>query len=282
MKIGSPEHRDTFCRHFHDTYTDFDPATLPWPELDEAALARLKSVPFWEEVFYTERRAGAIVAAFTETVTDPVLKKAIALQGFEEARHAKLIRVMIEKYGIDAAERPLEDVSDNVETRFKDFGFGECLDSFLGFGVFKIAMQSQFLPKEMFQIFENLMYEETRHIVFFINWMAYAQAQRGFLARLTLPFVSFYYYMRALGRMIGTAKRGKDLNDGKEFAATQASVFLDGFTFRRFLEDCYSENRRRMDAFDTELLRPSFLPQLTDAALSALRLWSFRARPLPA
>jgi hypothetical protein len=255
---------------------------LPWPELDEAALARLKSVPFWEEVFYTERRAGAIVAAFTETVIDPVLKKAIALQGFEEARHAKLIRVMIEKYGIDAAERPLEDVSDNVETRFKDFGFGECMDSFLGFGVFKIAMQSQFLPKEMFQIFENLMYEETRHIVFFINWMAYAQAQRGFLARLTLPFVSFYYYMRALGRMIGTAKRGKDLNDGKEFAATQASVFLDGFTFRRFLEDCYSENRRRMDAFDTELLRPSFLPQLTDAALSALRLWSYRARPLPA
>jgi hypothetical protein len=66
------------------------------------------------------------------------------------------------------------------------------------------------------------------------------------------------------------------------FAATQASVFLDGFTFRRFLEDCYSENRRRMGAFDTELLRPSFLPQLTDAALSALRLWSFRARPLPA
>ena len=282
MKIGSPEHRDIFCRHFHDTYTDYDPDTLPWPELDEDALKRLKSVPFWEEVFYTERRAGAIVAAFTETVTDPVLKEAIALQGFEEARHAKLIGVMITKYGIDAAERPLEDVTDNVETRFRDFGFGECMDSFLGFGVFKIAMQSQFLPKEMFQIFETLMYEETRHIVFFVNWMAYAQAQRGALARLALPFVSFYYYMRALGRMIGTAKRGKDLNDGKEFTATQASVFLDGFTFRRFLEDCYSENRRRMDAFDHELLRPSFLPQLADAALSALRLWSFRARPLPA
>ena len=187
MKIGSPEHRDTFCRHFMQTYTEFDPETLPWPELDEAALQRLKSVPFWEEVFYTERRAGAIVAEFIKTVTDPVMKEAVALQGFEEARHAKLIRVMIEKYGIDAAERPLEDVSDNVETRFKDFGFGECMDSFLGFGVFKIAMQSQFLPKEMFKIFETLMYEETRHIVFFVNWMAYTQAQKGFLARLALP-----------------------------------------------------------------------------------------------
>ena len=123
MKIGSPEHRDTFCRHFMQTYTEFDPDTLPWPDLDEAALQRLKSVPFWEEVFYTERRAGAIVAEFVKTIKDPVMKEAVALQGFEEARHAKLIRVMIEKYGIDAAERPLEDVSDNVETRVQGFRF---------------------------------------------------------------------------------------------------------------------------------------------------------------
>jgi hypothetical protein len=249
MKIGSPEHRDTFCRHFMQTYTEFDPDTLPWPDLDEAALNRLKSVPFWEEVFYTERRAGAIVAEFVKTIKDPVMKEAVALQ---------------------------------VETRFKDFGFGECMDSFLGFGVFKIAMQSEFLPAEMFNIFETLMYEETRHIVFFVNWMAYNQAQKGVLARLLLPLTDFRYYMRALGRMIGTAKRGKDLNDGKEFTATQASVFLDGFTFRRFLEDCYSENRRRMGVFDKELLRPSFLPQLAETALGAMRLWSFRAKPLPA
>ena len=78
MKIGSIEHRDTFCRHFMQTYTEFDPDTLPWPELDEAALTRLKSVPFWEEVFYTERRAGAIVAAFTETVTEVQNEKVLA------------------------------------------------------------------------------------------------------------------------------------------------------------------------------------------------------------
>ena len=84
MKIGSQEHRDTFCRHFKQTYTDYDPHVLPWPDLDDAALHRLRSVPFWEEVFYTERRAGAIVAAFTGTVTDPVLRDALALQGEEE------------------------------------------------------------------------------------------------------------------------------------------------------------------------------------------------------
>ena len=62
-----------------------------------------------------------------------------------------------------------------------------------------------------------------------------------------------------------------------EASTTQASVFLNDFTFRRFLEDCYSENRRRMDAFEPDLLRPSFLPQLAETALGALRLWSFRA-----
>jgi len=278
MKIGSQEHRDAFCRHFTQTYSEYDPNTLPWPVLDDEALHRLRSVPFWEEVFYTERRAGAIVAAFTETVADPVLKEALALQGREETRHAKLIRVMIEKYGLDAPERPLEDISEDIETRFKDFGFGECLDSFLGFGLFKIALQSGFLPKEMLRIFETLMYEETRHIVFFINWMAYTEARQGWLARTMLPLTSLHYYLRAIGRMIGLARRGKELNDGKNFAATQVSMFLDGFNFRQFLEDCYSENSRRMSAFEPELLRPSFMPQLADAALAALRLWNARAK----
>jgi len=66
------------------------------------------------------------------------------------------------------------------------------------------------------------------------------------------------------------------LNDGKNFAATQVSMFLDGFNFRSFLEDCYAENSRRMSSFDPELLRPSFLPQLAEVALKALRLWSAR------
>ena len=281
MKIGSQEHRDTFCRHFIETYTDYNPHTLPWPELDDAALQRLRAVPFWEEVFYTERRAGAIVTAFTQTVTDPVLREALALQGDEETRHATMIRVMIDRYGLDAPERPMEDISQNIERRFKDFGFGECLDSFVGFGLFKIASQAEFLPKEILKIFETLMYEETRHIVFFINWMAYAEAQRGWFARTMLPLTSLHYYIRALVRMAGLAKRGKELNDGKNFAATQVSVFLDGFNFRKFVEDCYSENSRRMGAFDPELLRPSFLPQLAEVALRAMRLWNTRSKLEP-
>ena len=88
--------------------------------------------------------------------------------------------------------------------------------------------------------------------------------------------MSLRYYSRALHHKIRFARRGKQVDDGKGLAALQVSMFLDGFNFRRFLEDCYAENSRRMSVFDPELLRPSFLPQLTHVALKALRLWGRR------
>ncbi|TAN04726.1 MAG: hypothetical protein EPN36_07710 [Rhodanobacteraceae bacterium] len=260
-----------------DTHLDYDPDTLPWPELAEKDLARLRSVPFWQEVYHTERRAGAIVAAFTPQVADPVVHAAMALQGFEEHRHAELIRVMIERYGIDATAQPLEKLPDDLETAFIDFGFGECLDSFLGFGAFKSARQSEFLPESLFGIFDKLMFEETRHIVFFINYMAWREKRRG-LGRVRRAVKSLRFYGRAGNRLKGMVKRGQDANDGKDFAVTEASVFLQGFSFRRFVEDCYRENARRMSAFDPGLMQPRLLPAIAGLALRGMRAWD-AARP---
>jgi len=278
MKICSDAHRDLFCGQFVASYTDYDPANLPWPELDAADLARLRSVPFWQEVLHTERRAGAIVQQFAQTIADPTVRAAVDLQGKEESRHADLLREMIKRYAIVVAEQPMEALNPDIETAFKDFGFGECLDSFLGFGAFKLARQSHFLPEPMFAIFETLMYEETRHIVFFVNWMAWREAQAGHHS-MRRRLVSLRFYFRAIGRLLGMVRRGQVVNDGRDFSATQASLFLDDFTFRGFLADCYAENARRMAVFDPALLRPSFLPALADMALTSLRLWRFGRRP---
>jgi hypothetical protein len=277
MRIGSEAHKERFCRQFIDSHQLFDPETLPWPTLDEVALGRMRSVPFWQEVLHTERRAGAIVRAFAETIKDPLVREAVDLEGVEEERHAKLLAVMIRRYGLPAAEQELEPIGPDLHTAFADFGYGECIDSFLGFGVFKIARQSEFLPEGLFEIFDTLMLEETRHIVFFVNWMAWQATVRGRGAAWWRGLVSARFYGRAFGRMIGTIRRGRKENDGRDFAATQASVFLDGFTFRRFVADCYTENARRMADFETDLLRPRFLPSLAGAALSGLRLLPTRA-----
>ncbi|MBV8889316.1 MAG: ferritin-like domain-containing protein [Alphaproteobacteria bacterium] len=279
IKIGSERHKERFCRQFIASHQQFQPETLPWPELDEDALARMRAVPFWQEVLHTERRAGAIVAAFAGTIADPLVREAVELQGIEEARHARLIEVMIGRYGLPADEQPPEPLGPDPRAAFSDFGYGECLDSFLGFGVFRIARQASFLPEPLFRIFDTLMFEETRHIVFFVNWMAWDLAQRGRPGAAMRGVASLWYYGRAIGRLLGTIRRGKTANDGKDFSATQAGIFLDGFTFRRFVEACYSENARRMADFQADLLQPRFLPAVAAAALSGLRLVSRRVSP---
>src|SRR5215831_12402757 len=245
MRIGSDEHKQRFCRQFIASHCRFDPATLDWPDLDDAALQRLHGIPFWQEVLYTERRAGAIVAAYARTVADPLVREAVCLQGFEEARHAELLRVMIHRYSIAVDEVPLEPINSDPRRAFADFGYGECLDSFLGFGVFGIARRSGFLPEPLFEIFDMLLGEEARHIVFFVNLMAWQLTARGYGAWWLRGANAAWYYRRAAARLLGTVRRGRSANDGKNFSATQAGVFLDGFTFRDFVNECWAEHARR-------------------------------------
>lgn len=277
IKVGSDEHKALFCKQFTDTYQDYDPNTLPWPELSDSDLERLRNVPFWPEVYHTERRAGAIVNAFAPHVADPTVRGALELQGFEERRHADLIGVMIERYEINVTAQPLEALPADLETAFIDFGFGECLDSFLGFGAFKAARYSKFMPDKLFDIFDKLMFEETRHIVFFINYMAWREKHRG-LGPMRRAMKSLRFYGRAGRRLMGMIRRGQGPNDGRDFAVTQTSVFLEGFSFRQFVEDCYRENARRMTVFDPDLMQPRLLPSIAGVALHGMRGWD-AARP---
>jgi len=272
IEIGSDGHKQRFCREFVASHRRYRPENLSWPELDAAARERLCAIPFWSEVLFTERRAGTIVDAFAATIADPVVREAVALQGFEEARHADFLRLMIRRYGIAAEERSLEPPGRDPYRAFVDFGYGECIDSFLGFGVFAIARRSGFLPDPMFELFDTLLREETRHIVFFINWMAWHQARLGRTAGWRRDGVAAVYYGRAIGRLLATIRRGRAANDGRDFSATQASVFLDGFSWRGLVEACVAEHARRMAEFDPALLRPRLLPWAGGVALAAMRL----------
>lgn len=277
MRIGSDEHKELFCRGFIASHVEYDPERLPWPDLDGKYLERMRGVPYWEEVFYAERRAGMVVRAFAETIDDKLMRQAVDLQGLEEARHAQLIRTMIRRYGVRAEEKPVDKLPDDIATAFLDFGYGECVDSFVGFGAFKLARQSQFLPEGIFALFDTFMQEETRHIVFFVNWMAYTEARKGPVRNALRGVTSAWYHGRAVARHLKNA-RGES-KGGRNFSAAQAEIFPDGFSVPGFLGDCLSEYRRRMAPFDQRLLRPRLMASLGGAALSLSRLLPSPAKP---
>jgi hypothetical protein len=271
MKIGSKAHKELFCRSYIDSHLPYEPETLPWPQLDATSLERLHQVPFWEEALNTELKAGAIIKAYLPHVSDPLIRDAIALQGEEESRHGRLFRFMLDHYNIQLSGTPPASPSEEVERGFIDFGYGECLDSFLGFGLFKIANQADFLPKPLFDIFDLLLQEEAKHVVFFVNWMAYIQANRGRGAKPLRAATSLWNYAKAVQRMVSMVDQNSE-SKGTDFAATEASVFLEGFSIKRLLSECLAENKRRMSEFDPELLQPSVMPSLAQFSLSVVNL----------
>jgi len=271
MKIGSVAHKQLFCQSFMDSHLKYRPEELPWPELNEADLQRLRGIPFWEEALFTESHAGKMVKAFADTITDPEIREAIALQAMEESRHAQLLDYMINHYKIEVPLRPAKQVPDRIESEFIKFGYGECFDSYFAFGFFGIAQSSGFFPDEFFQIFDPVIHEEARHIVFFVNWIAYKQIHEGRGAKLLRGVNSLGNYTDALVRRLGSFK-GSKKGSGKGFTASGASSVSTNLTLDKFLATCVQEYDKRMSVFDPELLRPEFLSIATKAAYRTLKL----------
>ncbi len=278
MRVGSNLHRDLFCRTFVDTHRAFEPETLPWPELDGKHLARLRSFPFWSYARSIEARAGRMVTAFARTIDDPLIREAIAVQGVEETRHGKLMSYVVNRYGIDAPLIPIEDPPPRRDD-FCIFGFGECTDSFVGFGAFALVRERGLFPESLMSIFENVLFEEARHITFFVNWWRYEQARAGRDKPFLRTFNSVQYHLRA---SMGTVSGATSL---PPMPATpddpELDAILKSITPVTFLEAALAENRRVMARLDRRLLRPTVMPVLATALLLGIRMLPPRRDVVP-
>src|SRR5215470_11770658 len=100
LVVGSHEHKELFCRFFIDTHLKFDPTAIEWPELDEASLKLLQSLPVWTEAMETECMGTCTIQSCATLETDPLIRQAVTLLAQEESRHAAIIRGLTTSYGI--------------------------------------------------------------------------------------------------------------------------------------------------------------------------------------
>ena len=272
VRIGSEEHGRLLCRTFIETHRPFQPRDIVWPELDAESLARLKALPVWDEAARTEAATAVKVQTLGETETDPILKEAIALQGYEEGRHAEIISLLTNTYGIPTAPFGQPEKPKDPTWTFLRTGYGECLDSFFAFGLFDIGRRSEFFHKDIVSLFDQIMQEEARHILFIVNWAAYLRAKRplplrpAFDTRRAWNIVAqaFDRVKGALQMAGGNGDGGTDGGEQKKgtqdgFTLKSHKVFGD-FTLRSFLELCLAENERRLSVYDSRLLRPFLVP----------------------
>jgi len=259
MKVGSAEHRDVLCRFFRDTHIDFEPEEIQWPELDDDELERIVNLPFWGEAVETETATSHTVQAAAGVEPDPEISEAIAVQGFEEGRHARLLDSLTRFYSIPVPQ-PEPPSDGDVEGDFLFAGYGECFDSFFAFGLFELARRSGYFTPGLIEIFEPVMQEEARHILFFVNWVAYRRARMSHWERNRHRLRCLAIILRQVMSRINTARSLQDKEQTENFTMKGHQDFADSMSLKDFLQICLQENNRRLSQYHPDLLRPRLVP----------------------
>src|SRR5262252_9928622 len=244
--LGSEEHKKLLCRTFIDTHDPFKPVEIQWPDLDAEGLARLKAMPVWNEATRTEAATAVKVQSLGDTEKDPLLAEAISLQGYEEGRHAEVLQLLTKHYGIPVTPFPPPEVPKDPTLAFLRTGYGECLDSFFAFGLFRLGVNAEIFPRALTDVFEKIMQEEARHILFIVNWAAYLRARRPMLARPAFDARRAWNVVaQAVDRVGGALQmsKGGDSSSQDGFTLKSHGSFGD-FSLRSFLELCLRENER--------------------------------------
>src|SRR5690242_12988507 len=149
IALGSDEHKRLFCQTLLTTFNPYKPAIIDWPTLAPDARDRLTSLPIWDIAVQTEGKAGLRVATYGEEISDPLLKRAVDLNAFEERRHKTVLHNMVQAYGIKLEPEPEYKRPTDAEWAFMVTGYSECIDSFFAFGLFDTAKRSGFFPPEL-------------------------------------------------------------------------------------------------------------------------------------
>jgi hypothetical protein len=271
IRLGSEAHKTLFCRTLLDTFNPYKPAVIDWPKLDTEARARLVDLPIWDIAVQTEGRARLNVASYGAIVADPLLRKAIELNAFEEGRHKHVLSNLVAAYGIALAPEPEYVVRGDPEWAFMVTGYSECIDSFFAFGLFESAKRSGFFPSELVETFEPVIHEEGRHILFFINWAAWHRRNMPFWRRPFFELKVLAVWLFLIWERLGIAR---DLGSGVQdnnFTVTGAKAIGNDIDVAELIDICLAENERRMGVYDRRLLRPFAIPALAKFARRFMR-----------
>ena len=269
IRLGSEAHKALFCNTLLNTHDPYKPAVIDWPELDEETRGRIVSLPIWDIAVQTEEKAGMNVRAYGEVVTDPLLRSAVAMDAFEESRHKLVLANMVQAYGIKLDPEPTYAKPKDPEWAFMVTGYSECIDSFFGFGLFDIAKNSGFFPPELVDTFEPVMREEGRHILFFVNWVAWWRRNMPLWRRPWFELKVLAVWIFLIAERVGIAgdMEKSDKAQDNNFTLNGSKELGVEISFAGLAAVCLKENDRRMAPYDARLIRPVFVPNMMRLAL---------------
>lgn len=262
IRLGSPDHLRLFCRTLLTTFDPYKPAVIDWPKLEPKTQAIITALPIWDMAVQTEKRAGVWVGSYAAKAADPLLKQAIELDAYEERRHRHVLANLVEAYGIALKPEPSYPNPRDPEWAFIQVGYSECIDSFFAFGLFESARRTGLFPLELVDTFEPVIHEEGRHILFFVNWIAWHRRNVPFWRRPWFELKVLCIWAYLIFERIGIASNiGAGVQDSN-FTVNGADQLGVDLSPAELMDICLAENDRRLSVYDSRLLRPTFVPAM--------------------
>jgi len=231
-----------------------------WPELSDGDLQRLRALPFWAEAVSSERTAGARVHAMAEVERDQLLREAIAMQAYEESRHAALLESISRTTAFLPAARGAP-ARRGVGLPADGYGSASTPSRLRAL---RLAADSGIFPGPLVQRFDGVM--QRRRATSLLHQLGGVPPapstvpQEGPLPGAPRPrHLAPGARAREDGAPAAWRGRGRRLHH----AGARVDRRRDAQDARR---DVLSENERRLAGYDPRLLRPRLVPRLAAGA----------------
>jgi hypothetical protein len=259
---GDDGRKAMFSRMLLDTFNPYKPAVIEWPRLDDEARGRLTALPIWDIAVQTEGRARLRILSYARRIEDKLLREAFELMAFEEGRHKEVLSHLVRAYGIELQSEPEYVEPRDPEWGFMVTGYSECIDSFFAFGLFELARRSGFFPPALVETFEPVIQEEGRHILFFVNWIAWHRRTMPLWRRPWFFCKTMAVWAFLIRERIGLAR---DVSAGDKedanFTVQGAEAVGGEIDTAELMDICLAENDRRLAGYDARLSRPTTVPR---------------------
>jgi hypothetical protein len=108
-----------------------------------------------------------------------------------------------------------------------------------------------------------VIHEEGRHILFFVNWVAWHRRNMPVWRRPWFELKVLAVWAFLVFERIGIATDVSNGVQDNNFTVTGASQLGDDIDVFKLIDVCFAENARRLGSYDRRLKRPRFVPFMT-------------------
>ncbi|WP_293379998.1 hypothetical protein [Phenylobacterium sp.] len=121
--------------------------------------------------------------------------------------------------------------------------------------------------------FEPVMREEGRHILFFVNWVAWKRRNMPLWRRPWFELKAMAVWLFLIAERIGIAgdMEKSDKAQDSNFTLNGSKELGVEISFPELARICLEENDRRLAPYDARLIRPVFVPNMIRLALRFMK-----------